>query len=55
MNGKIADGISPPFSEDENMFKRKIIILVAILLTFAGTVRAAQLIPDPDVQGIGLF
>jgi hypothetical protein len=51
MNDRIAGGISPPFSEDENMVNRKIIILVAILLTFAGTVHAAQLIPDPDVQG----
>ena len=33
------------------MVKRKIFLLVAILLLFAGTVRAAQLIPDPDVQG----
>jgi hypothetical protein len=33
------------------MVKRNIFLLVAILLLFAGTVHAAQLIPDPDVQG----
>jgi hypothetical protein len=33
------------------MVKSTIFLLVAILLLFAGTAGAAQLIPDPDVQG----